>query len=302
LLKLLALASVLFALSLPYTDAPLAGDRMESLTVAGVKRTYVLHVPPGIKGPVPLVLAFHGHFGTGADFSHLTGFDALADRYGFIVAYPNGIKRGWDDGRALDKGHNDVGMVDALIAALSRRYPIDRKRIYATGFSNGGTFTQYLACTRSTVIAAIAPDAGPLPDVTGSNCRPKRAVSVFEMAGTTDPLVPYNGGEIRMAGFSRGTVWSAPRTVAFRAKNAHCRQHVSVALPRLVPSDGTSVTRTTYRACDPGTNVVLISITGGGHTWPGGAQYLPKSIVGVASNQFDASKAVVAFFLAHPMR
>ena len=111
------------------------GDTNESITVDGVRRTYVLHVPDGIAGKVPLVLSFHGHGGDGAWRSRLTGFDALSDRDRFIVAYPDGIDRAWNDGRPVNaKGPDDLAFAAALVDDLEHRYSIDpAARVFATG-------------------------------------------------------------------------------------------------------------------------------------------------------------------------
>jgi polyhydroxybutyrate depolymerase len=280
------------------------GDTSESLAVNGVRRTYVLHVPSGLTGRVPLILSFHGHGGDGAEQSRLTGFDALSGRYGFIVAYPDGIDRGWNDGRPVNaKGPDDLAFSSALADDLEHRYSIDPARVYATGFSNGGVFSNYLACSQADRFAAIAPVSGLMPVADAPDCHPQRAVSVLEINGTTDPIVPFNGGTIVLAGMNRGQVLSFAQTGAFWAKNAGCSVAPAVTpLPAIAPPDGTSVTRTSFADCRLGTSVVEYAVAGGGHTWPGGPQYLPKLLVGTASRQLDASETIVQFFLAHPMQ
>jgi len=278
-------------------------DTTEHLVVGGVSRTYVLHVPPSPGRSMPLVLSFHGHGGTGDEQSHLTGFDALADRDGFIVAYPDGIDRGWNDGRPeTAKNGDDLAFASALIDALQQRYNVDPKRIYATGFSNGAIFSNYLACNESERIAAIAPVSGTMPVADAPRCKPKRAIPVLEIDGTADPIVPYNGGEITLAGLKRGQVLSAPATAAFWAKNAGCSPDPATStLPPIATSDGTTVTSTTYSGCSSHASVVLYTIQGGGHAWPGGPQYLPALLIGPASRELDASDTIIQFFLAHPM-
>jgi polyhydroxybutyrate depolymerase len=277
-------------------------DTPGSLDVAGVKRTYVMNVPGQLGTAVPLVLAFHGHGGDGAGEARLTRLDDLSDRFGFIVVYPDGIDRAWNDGRPQNAGSDDIGFVSALVADLERRYPIDKKRIYATGFSNGGSFTQYLGCKLANQFAAIAPVSGYLPVVDVDGCKPSRPLPVLEIGGTSDPIMPYKGGDIYVGIFYRGAVLSAEDTAALWRANARCAAvPVSSALPPVVPADGTSITRSVYASCAAGTSVVLDTVVGGGHTWPDGPQYQPPSLIGLASNQLDASAAIVDFFFAHPM-
>lgn len=131
-----------------------------------------------------------------------------------------------------------------ISAVLSRRYPIDPQRIYAAGMSNGATFTQYLGRRLANTIAAIAPVAGSMPAAGAPGCRPQRAISVLEIGGTADPIMPFGGGEVR--------------TAAFWARNNGCaRVPVTAALPPIAPNDGTSARRPAVssalhrRACQP---------------------------------------------------
>jgi polyhydroxybutyrate depolymerase len=294
-------AVVAVALGAP---ADASNDTTGSIVVGGVNRTYVAHVPAKLGSSVPLLLSFHGHFGTGAGQARLSNFSALSERYGFIVVYPDGISRGWNDGREGSKGADDIGLVKALIADFSRRYPIDPKRIYVNGFSNGAMFSQYVGCMLANQIAAIAAVSGYMPTEDASRCHPARPLPVLEIAGTADPIMPFNGGEIKLLGFNRGAaVLSAKQTISMWAKNAKCKGLSQFsALATIAANDGTSVTRTSYPSCVNGTSVVLYTVIGGGHAWPGGRQYLPRLIIGRASKQLDASQTIVEFFLAHPMR
>jgi polyhydroxybutyrate depolymerase len=263
-------------------------------------------MPAKLGSSVPLVLSFHGHFGTAREQAEVTGFDALSDRYGFIVVYPEGIERSWNDGRPQDAGSDDVGFVKALIADLSARYPLDPKRIYATGFSNGGSFSEYLGCTLAAQIAAIAPVSGYLPVDDVGVCRPARAISVLAFGGTADPVEPYAGAHVMMGPIDRGYVLSAEATATFWSKNAKCAPTPTVstlaAADPAEPDDPTSVTSTAYTGCVDGTDVVLDTIAGGGHRWPGGPRSLLPSAAGIATRRIDGSAAIVEFFFAHPMR
>ena len=192
----------------------------------------------------------------------------------------------------------------ALIADFSRRYSIDPKRIYVNGFSNGAMFSQYVGCTLANQIAAIAPVSGYMPTADEAGCHPARPISVLEIAGTADPVMPFTGGEIKLLGFKRGAaVLSAKQTISMWTNNAKCKAPSQVAaLAPITRNDGTSITRIIYPSCVNGTSVVLYTVIGGGHAWPGGWQYAPKVIIGRASRQLNASQTIVEFFLAHPMR
>jgi polyhydroxybutyrate depolymerase len=295
-------------LTLSRAPAAGAGDPTETIEAGGVARTYMLHVPAG-RDPsksVPLVLAFHGGGGRGRAMVALTGLDAPADRDGFIVVYPDGINRQWNDGRrTAHSTADDVGFIARLIAALAHRFPIDRQRIYATGISNGALFSERLACDLAAEIAAIAPVAGNMPADIAPACAPARPVSVIQISGTADPLVPYGGGQIaRPFGLGEGgAVLSVADTIAFWARRDGCGSSPVESTPAAIaPPDGTRVVRAAYEQCARGTSVVLYTIEGGGHTWPGGPQYLPVGLIGRASRQLNASDAIAEFFRLHPIR
>jgi polyhydroxybutyrate depolymerase len=278
-------------------------DHLEELRSGGVARTYRVHVPPAYDGsrPLPLLLAFHGGGGQGRSMPRLTGLSDRADRRGFLVVYPDGLGRAWNDGRE-GRTTDDVRFVADLLDVLSASYKIDPKRVYATGISNGGLFSQRLACELSDRIAAIGSVAATMPEDLAPACRPSRAVPVVFFMGTDDPLVPYGGGEIRLFLRSRGRVLSAADAVKLWIGRDGCPEavHDSTWIDE-APGDGTRVHRESYGPCRDGSEVVLYSIEGGGHTWPGGVQYLPEMFVGKTSRDIDASSLLLDFFTAHPM-
>jgi polyhydroxybutyrate depolymerase len=223
--------------------------------------------------------------------------DAIAEREGFVVAYPDGIGHHWNDGRPeLDGTADDVAFIAALIDELAATYSLDRARVYVTGISNGAIMAYRLACELPDRIAAIAPVAGDVPLADLARCRPHAKVSVLAINGTDDPLVPFDGG---IAGRG-GQVMSAPDSVAVFARAAGCGpDRTSVDVEDRDPDDHTRSQRTTYTRCPPSIGEELITVENGGHTWPGAAQYLPRVVIGAASRDFSASEALWAFFAAH---
>jgi polyhydroxybutyrate depolymerase len=132
---------------------------------------------------------------------------------------------------------------------------------------------------------------------------PARPISLLVIAGTHDPLVPYQGGEI---GFERGRkvgrVISAAETIRSWAAFNQCPAGVTVTEPDTDPHDGTRVRRETRGPCQDGSEVILYTVEGGGHTWPGGQQYLPERFVGRTSKDIDASDVIWAFFKRHAIK
>ena len=172
------------------------GDAPGELMFGGLPRTYQVHVPAGLDHPAGLVINLHGAGATGSGQAALTNYDAVADQHGFVVAYPDGIDFSWADGRGASipdrQGVDDVGFLVALADRLSHDYGIDPGRVFATGMSAGAFMATRLACERADVVSAIAPVAGTLG--TAFPCAPSRPVSVMEVHGSADPVVPFGGG------------------------------------------------------------------------------------------------------------
>ena len=255
--------------------------------------------------PTPVVFVFHGGGGDGAGVGRLTGFSKLADREGFLAVYPDGVGKNWNDGRepSTSKAHqdniDDVGFIAALIGSLSRQYRVDPKRIYATGISNGGIFSHYLAAHLSQRIAAVAPVAGGIAERFRGAFKPASPVSVLILQGTEDPLVPYSGEGI--LGGRRGRVIDTVQAAELWAHADGCTpQPRAGVLQGSEPGGGCLLSWMTWGSGRDGTEVTLYTIEGGGHTWPGGAPYLPAWVVGRVCRNPDATAAIWAFFEQHP--
>lgn len=291
--------------------AAAAHDFSGVLIHGGLRRDYIVHV--GIschsKVPAPLVIVLHGGGGTGEGMVKLTGFNTIADREGFVVVYPNGIDRHWNDGRGVEwyRAHtqdvDDVGFISALIDELSQKLNIDANRVYATGISNGGMMSYRLGCELSDRTAAIASVAASLAVNKVKEWSPSRPMPVLIIAGTADPLVPWDGGDVRFGERTFGTVVSVPDTVKFWVEKNGCVTRLAARrLPDSDPADGTAVRREAYSGCRGGAEVVLYAVEGGGHTWPGGLQYLPEKMIGKTSREFNASEVIWQFFKAHSLK
>jgi polyhydroxybutyrate depolymerase len=277
-----------------------------TLSVGGLVRTYHLHVPRSHAPQAPLVMVFHGGGGQGSGIERSSGFDALSDREGFVVAYPDGVDNSWNDGRtdaplqgALRKQIDDTSFVRAVIADIATVTPVDGRRVFATGMSNGGIFSQFLGATMSDVFAAIAPVAGGIADPFYRRFAPASPVSVLAMNGTRDPLVPFGGGNVTRAG--RGKVISVDEAMRlWSERDGTVPEPKTGTLPDADATDGCLVKTRKWTGGKNGTDVWLYIEEGAGHTWPGGPQNLPKAIVGAVCRDFDATEEAWKFFKAHP--
>jgi polyhydroxybutyrate depolymerase len=280
-----------------------------NFTFNGMVRSYVIHVPKSYDQtrPTPLIFVLHGGGGQATRMENFTRFDEIAERENFIVLYPQGYKRQWNDGRNMESipaqqlNIDDVGFIRTLVDYICMQYSIDTTRIYATGPSNGGFMTTRLGCELSTKFAAIAPIISTFPKDLVNQCSPARAVPVMLINGTADPLVPYNGGEVRVGKQTRGEVLSTEATIMYWVKNNNC-SHTPVITPieDRDKTDGCTATMETYRCSSGNADVILIRVDGGGHTLPGGKQYLSKRIIGNVCRDFIAEEYIWEFFKKHP--
>lgn len=279
-----------------------AEDIQRTVAVAGITRTYYIHLPHGVKPvkPAPLVVVFHGGGGNASNAERMSGMSGKADQEHFIVAYPNGSGRlghtllTWNTwvccGYALDSHADDVAFVRAMVEAIERDYAVDRSRVYATGLSNGGMMTYRVGCELADVFAAIAPVAGALNT---DDCRPASPLSVIVFHGTADHHILFNGG----------------KPVTNVDRHPRVDNPVSFALGFWSGRDGCAGTPTreqhghviheTY-SCPEGLGVELYAIEGQGHAWPGGEKGMRFGNVDSPTTEISATDLMWEFFMRHP--
>ena len=309
-LLIVALPLVILGCSsaLPVVADTAVGDP-QSLDHGGLERTYRLFVPSTYDEtrPMPLVMALHGGGGTGDNMATLAvDLNDLAGEAGFIVAYPDGVEEHWNDGRDMQTWRasaediDDVGFIAALIEHISGSYAIDSGSVFSLGISNGGMMSYRLACELPETFAAVAAVTASMSDELAASCDPSQSTSVVVMNGEDDPLVPRRGGTIRFGRRAFGEVISTTDTVAFWvAKNGCSPTPVITREMDRDPHDGTRVRSEVYGQCRDRTGVTLYAIEGGGHTWPGGLQYLPERIIGKTSMDIKANETIWQFFEEH---
>jgi polyhydroxybutyrate depolymerase len=241
----------------------------------GLTRQYKVHVPTGYTASVaaPIVFCFHGLDQDGVAFCTDSGvaWNTKSDQEGFVLVIPNGYQQSWNGGTccgaAATMNLDDVSLVRAIFAEVITHLTIDSRRVYATGYSTGAYMSYRLACEASDLVTAVAPSAGEIgiPSIGGgtggaggdagsdfSTCAPTQPVSVLDIHGTSDMLIPYS---------------LQPKTLALVTMNDGCST-TSAASPPAPPSGG-DTTCVTYAGCPSGVEVSACSVQGGGHCWFG---------------------------------
>ena len=252
-----------------------AGDHQ--LVHDGATRQYRLAMPDGATAPPPLVIDLHGHGGSIDKQDANTGLSTAGTARGFAVVTPQalGEPSRWNFRRQADQP-DDVGFLDALLTDLVQRGCADPGRIYAAGHSNGAAFAAVLACSPPNRIAAVAMVSATTP----VGCPEGIAPAVLAIAGTADPTVPYEG--------RAGAAPPANATIDAYADRYGCG-------PATASEPWPGVSRRAHLDCREGTAVVLDTVEGGLHAWPGGpaAQLEANSAAG---RSFPATDEVLTFF------
>ncbi len=284
-------------------DKDVAGDDERVLNFDGRERHYLVYRPHGTLGSdkrLPVVLLFHGGGGRAEGIRTASQMNSVAERYGFIVVYPEGTgltrlltyNAGSCCGYAVREHVDDVGFVRQLIDELPKHYPVDKERVYASGFSNGAMLCYRLACELSDKIAAIAPVSG---DMGVDGPKPARPVPIIHFHGLQDQNSMFAGGKGKNQ-FQPVPHRSIPDTLAFWIKWNNCR-------PKSTETTDKDYVRDEWSPA-PGENgapIVLYKLPEGGHTWPGGIDTTPHLNTGKLIKSVDASTLIWKFFEQHTL-
>ncbi len=288
-MRFIALLLTVLALTLPATAE----------TVRLGERWYKIDLPQTPKG-APLILALHGGGGNPLQLAASTGLTAPALAQGYAVIYPAGSGRrsdrllawnaGYCCGSAARQGVDDVGFLTAVIADATQRFGLDQSRVYLTGMSNGSMLAELYAAQNPKAVRAVAGVAGTLDvaanPVTG-------AVPLLILHGTADQHVPYAGG-VGESSFSRADYASVDAVAAaFLAPWGGPLRQIHRTIDR--KDDGTSVTITDHKV-QGRVALRLITVTGGGHHWPGARKVMRESN---KTQEIDANTEILRFFALH---
>jgi polyhydroxybutyrate depolymerase len=269
------------------------------LSVGGMDRSYLLYIPAKARAAasVPVVLVLHNSGSTPEAIAKITGFNGKADAEGFVVVYPRGTpsqqvtdKFWWNSGLCCGLAQknkvDDVAFIRALLADLATVVPVDGRRIFAAGLYTGALMSYRLGCEMADRIAAVGAVAGTQNVET---CRPAQPVSIIDIHGTADAVVPYAGGVgTSMKNFSFASVKD---TIDFWITADQCPGTV-------VREESGPVVHEAYSPCSDGAAVELYTIQDGAHVWPGGTQTGTR--VAKSPSTINATNIIWDFFLNHP--
>jgi len=284
-------SKLLVALSFFYITSIDAQVINGTISAGGQTRNYIVYLPTGFQPstPRPLVFVLHGFTQSASAIMNISGFNAIADTAGFVVAYPNGIGNAWNTNSGMAGGStaDDIGFLSALTDTLQALYGIDTNRVFSCGFSAGGYMSHRLACESPRCYAAIASVAGTMSTAAFNACQPSRPVPVTQIHGTSDFIVSYNGGAGGKSVDDVVNLW-------FNKNNCFSSLPFITALPDINTTDQSTVELSRYTPCTGNTEVQLYKVNGGGHQWPGSSAILGG--IGNTNQDISASAEIWKFF------
>src|SRR5262245_41709312 len=281
-------------------------DEIRHIEHQGVAREFTLYRPATTisAGPRPLIVVLHG-LGGNASRTRNWGYEAVADREGLVVAYPQGIENRWSYGRSVTvrtmrrvgaEQVDDTGFLARLVDRLVSEQLVDRSRVFLVGVSNGGLMAYTAACSMTRRFAAVAALLSSMTNLQIEDCRPDGPISILALGGTADRSMPYGGIKL-----PHGSLVSVPDTVEYWRQANKCDQSQIAPVPHRNANDPTSVTVTRWSTCADGVEVASYRIEGGGHRAPSlapasDAEREWEQVAGAKNRDIETADEVWKFF------
>ncbi|HSZ72643.1 MAG TPA: alpha/beta hydrolase-fold protein [Cytophagaceae bacterium] len=285
-----------------------ARDLEKKMYVDQLEREYLIHLPTHYSSgkKFPVVFAFHGGGGNYQNTVSLYNFNTVADKNDCIVVYPNALNKSWSMKgigsrvRGNRQDIDDVKFISTLMDTLVHYYHADSNAFFCTGISRGGIFSLFLADKLSNRIKAIAPVCASIPQSIAGKYSFHHPTPVLLINGREDPLIPFNGGHGSFSKKDSGEEEDFLPTYTLVKKisalNKCNGDSIVYHFPNVESIDLCKAVKTAY-TCNS-IRFIFIEIIKGGHTWPGGKQYLPKALIGNVCNDFKAEEEIVKFFMS----
>ena len=270
--------------------------KKDKINIEGKKREYYVSLPENTSKPIPLIINFHGFLDRAINQKEFSQMDNYAHQNGVGVVYPEGVKRSWNVGKAILNNENDIGFVNALIDSVSSKYNIDSDRIYACGFSNGGTFSYELICSLSNKIAAFGSVGGNFSINEKRVCNIDREIPLIHIHGTKDRLQEYNKSDRDFL--------STIESFNFWVKYNQLDKTIVENITDVHKKDRTTVEKYTFYKNNSDTKVIHFKVENGGHLWlgsPMGDRFLERLLFGRNNHEINSSEELVDFFLKYKL-
>ena len=263
----------------------------------GLERSFLIYVPKNIKENAPLVVAIHGYTSSAKTLMGYSGINQIADKEGFLVAYPQGTKDSRDNNFFnvgyefhSDSKVNDVNFIREIVLNLTKDYKLNSKRVFATGMSNGGDMSYLLACTSSDLFTAVAPVAGVMMKDTLENCNPEKKIPIFEIHGTKDSISKFEGDMNNEDKW--GAYYDLPSTIKFWVNKHDLNEKETIQLENKNTEDGTTITFERYWSDESQREVWFYIVNDGNHTWPGMTGLFSRT----ANQDINSAEEIWKFF------
>lgn len=269
----------------------------ESIESGNRERKFMVSAPEMLLPGAKLLIALHGSTQRGSIMRRTTEFDLLLEDENMVVIYPDAVDGIWKDGRDDDKGVDDVRFMEDLVEYAATEFGIDRSHAYLVGVSNGGFMTQRVLCRRPGLFRAAAAVIANLGADIANGCRPDSVCSMFLLAGTTDPVVPYGGGYVKRVDGTqyRGSILPFEESVAHWQRLGNWTEQVAESESDL--GQDMKAEQKDFRSPDHNEQLRVVVIHGGGHHWFGKKMDESLQITfGKSTLNYATSREIWSFF------
>ena len=241
----------------------------DSVKVDGYMRHLAMYLPDSLQADAPLVFILHGY---GAGIWRENPMLAAADRHGFAVCLPQGLKDpqdepSWNVGYPFQQGWkvNDVKAVCRMARYVQKRFRLSRKNTFLTGASNGGEMCYLMAYSKQSTFKAVAPIAGLTMAWIYQQINAPRPVPLMEIHGTEDRVSEWTGDMENKGGW--GAYLPVPVAIGYWVAKNRCTREETERVESLKGDEGHPVIKHRYTGSTTGSDVWLYEVVGGVHSW-----------------------------------
>lgn len=232
-------------------------------------RHFAMYLPDDLRAQAPLVFILHGY---GAGIWRENPMLAAADRHGFAVCLPQGLKDpqgqpSWNVGYPFQQGWrvDDVKALCRIARYVQKRYHLSRPNTFLTGMSNGGEMCYLMAYSKQSTFKAVAPIAGLTMAWIYQSMKAQRPIPLMEIHGTEDRVSEWTGDMENKGGW--GAYLPVPVAIGYWVAKNRCTHEVTEQVESLLGSDGHPVVKHRYSSPTTGCDVWLYEVIGGVHSW-----------------------------------